>query len=195
MAISQRSKSRMSMWFAADLPVNPQALRAPGAENPTSDGSGQNSSTVAAELGRDGSWQKTLLESLALNLVESSGLLGSWRPWVSRSCPLSLAVMTWERPTVVREFSLWPTPVASDAQRRAPESSEGKLNRGSHTGWCVLDVTGFSPHPEFIEWLMGFPIGVDRTSALGNAIIPRFAYVAAAAIRDVEEKIYSATVK
>jgi hypothetical protein len=27
------------------------------------------------------------------------------------------------------------------------------------TGWCVVDVTGFTSHPEFIEWLMGFPIG------------------------------------
>lgn len=54
---------------------------------------------------------------------------------------------------------LWPTPTASDARRRAPETKDGKLNRGARTGWCLLDVTGFSPHPEFIEWLMGYPIG------------------------------------
>jgi hypothetical protein len=54
---------------------------------------------------------------------------------------------------------MWPTPTASDAKRRSPETKDGKLNRGAHTGWCLLDVTGFSPHPEFVEWLMGYPIG------------------------------------
>lgn len=159
MAISQRSKSRMSMWFVAAPLVNPPVSPELAAVSPTSDGSGRNSSTPARELAQSGSWQRILLESLASSLEDSAGSSGKWKRWTSKSCPSSLVLMTWAPRTAAREYSLWPTPTASDATRRAPETANGKLQRGAHTGWCVLDVVGFSPHPEFIEWLMGFPIG------------------------------------
>jgi len=159
MAIYVRLKSRQgSMLFAADPLASQLVLPELDAASSTIDGSGRNSSNVAGELAPAGSWQKTLLESLALSLV-SHGSCGKWKRWVTKRCPSSLGLMTWAPRTVDREYSLWPTPTVADAARRAPESANGKLLRGAHTGWCVLDVTGFSPHPEFIEWLMGFPIG------------------------------------
>ena len=159
MAIYERLKSRNATLFAEVPPASPPALPAQEPASSTTDGCGQNSSNVAGELAPPGSWQKTLLESLAYNLSASSGSLGKWKRWDTKSCPLSLVLMTWERRTVDRGYSLWPTPTASDAKRRSSEAANGKLQRGAHTGWSLVDVTGFSPHPEFIEWLMGFPIG------------------------------------
>lgn len=159
MAISQRSKSRMSMWFAEVHPVNRQVSPVPGAATPTIDGCGQNFSTLAKPLERPGSWQKTLLESLASSLEDCTGSSGKWKPWATKSNVLGSTALMWVPHIAVPASSLWPTPVTSDARRHAPETPETKLRRGSHTGVCLTDAVGGSPHPDFLDWLMGFPIG------------------------------------
>jgi len=55
-------------------------------------------------------------------------------------------------------FGYWPTPNACDATRGSPESPGDKKRRGANTGWSLIDVLGYIPHPEFVEWLMGWPI-------------------------------------
>jgi hypothetical protein len=70
----------------------------------------------------------------------------------------------WEQPKLAHhtkeiEFGLWPTPTATDATRGSPETMEAKQARGANTGWSLIDVLGYCPHPEFAEWLMGWPIG------------------------------------
>jgi hypothetical protein len=57
------------------------------------------------------------------------------------------------------DFGLWPTPTATDSTRGSPETMEAKQARGANTGWSLIDVLGYIPHPEFAEWLMGWPIG------------------------------------
>lgn len=147
-------------YLSMALPVNPQVSPEPGAASPTSAGSGRNSSTAVGELAPDGSWQKILLDSLASSLEESSGSSGSWKQWASKSVPSSLVLWTWVPLTVERGYSLWPTPVAKTAQQgKCGESFEAKRRRGTKPGWNIVDVLGFMPHPEFLEWLMGFPIG------------------------------------
>jgi hypothetical protein len=56
-------------------------------------------------------------------------------------------------------YGLWPTPNTCDATRGSPETPQQKLNRGANTGWSLIDVLGYIPHPEFAEWLMGWPLG------------------------------------
>ena len=70
----------------------------------------------------------------------------------------------WEQRTLVHrinatEFGFWPTPNTCDATRGSPESPDQKLARGANTGWSLIDVLGYIPHPEFAEWLMGWPLG------------------------------------
>jgi hypothetical protein len=72
--------------------------------------------------------------------------------------------MLWERQTLVHgtkesECGFWPTPNASDATRGSPELPKQKIKRGANTGWSLIDVLGYMPHPEFVEWLMGWPVG------------------------------------
>ena len=64
-----------------------------------------------------------------------------------------------ERHTKEKEFGLWPTPNTCDATRGSPETPQQKKNRGANTGWSLIDALGYTPHPEFAEWLMGFQIG------------------------------------
>jgi hypothetical protein len=69
-----------------------------------------------------------------------------------------------------RQAALYPTPNKSDATRRSPETFEQKKARGAHTGTSLIDlgpvVNGPSEltekrgglNPEFVCWLMGFPV-------------------------------------
>ncbi|MDB4311935.1 hypothetical protein N9937_00755 [bacterium] len=59
----------------------------------------------------------------------------------------------------------WPTPNVCDSTRGTPETPEQKKKRGANTGWSLIDVLGYTPHPEFAEWLMGLPIGHTDLSA------------------------------
>jgi hypothetical protein len=159
MAISQRLKSRMSMWYVEDLLANLQALQGPGEASQTSAGSGLNSSSASSDPALPGSWRKILLDSLASSLADSASSSGKWKPWVTRSKCSGSTVRMWAPLTAVTASSLWPTPTVSDAKRHAPETPDDKRRRGSHTGVCLTDAVGGSPHPDFLDWLMGFPIG------------------------------------
>ena len=72
----------------------------------------------------------------------------------------------WERHTKETGYGLWPTPNTCDATRGSPETPQQKLNRGANTGWSLIDVLGYIPHPEFAEWLMGWPPGMTDLKPL-----------------------------
>jgi hypothetical protein len=77
---------------------------------------------------------------------------------------IAYALPTQERPIDGSGFTLWPTPNASDA-KRVREFSPESLRRTYHSrspGAAYLTETlmalyGWSHHPTFSEWLMGFP--------------------------------------
>jgi hypothetical protein len=92
--------------------------------------------------------------SLLEDLTESCQTLPAWGLMRDGEC--------WERQTLAlrtseKEYGLWPTPNTCDATRGSPETPEQKLKRGANTGWSLIDELGYCPHPEFAEWLMGWP--------------------------------------
>ncbi len=60
-----------------------------------------------------------------------------------------------ERPTIEKGSSFWPTPTARDHKDSGPNVNYEKIKAKSR----LPGVIGGSPNPEWIEWLMGFPIG------------------------------------
>jgi len=60
---------------------------------------------------------------------------------------------SWERRIVEIDSGLWPTPTASDWKRSAAKSESLRKS-----GNIAVRVGGYV-HPEFLEWMMGFPIG------------------------------------
>lgn len=52
-----------------------------------------------------------------------------------------------------------PTPNACDATRGSPETDADKKARGANPGRSLIDVIGGPLNPDFVEWLMGWPVG------------------------------------
>ena len=66
------------------------------------------------------------------------------------------------------DYSLWPSPLASDSFRMkfsiaalcsAPQKKRGNFTRTEYLAEAVAIEFGGYLHPEFAEWLMGFPRG------------------------------------
>lgn len=93
-----------------------------------------------------------------------------------------------------RGYSFWPTPMASDGRRLGisrqahlkhwAKNWHGGYGSGPGAGNLVQATQiefGYSPSPEFVEWLMGFPRGwtsgdaKHRIKAIGNAVVPQVA--------------------
>lgn len=64
----------------------------------------------------------------------------------------------WVPHTHVSACSSWPTPTKSMGKRGWGLSRTGRNRYSAETAARVL-AHGWKPHPEFLEWLMGFPIG------------------------------------
>jgi hypothetical protein len=56
------------------------------------------------------------------------------------------------RTEIMRALGSWPTPTAADA--RGGPGSSGRLG-----GQNLRTAAGGSLAPEFVEWMMGFPLG------------------------------------
>lgn len=67
---------------------------------------------------------------------------------------------TWERPTAEIAYGSWPTPhgICSPNKRRAGPSGN-ELGRAVNQAERAEGRPGGPLNPEFVEWLMGFPIG------------------------------------
>jgi len=66
----------------------------------------------------------------------------------------------WAPHTHVSACSFWPTPVAKDGARGG--LTEEALHRrlsDSQTGVSLNEAVGGPANPEWVEWLMGFPMG------------------------------------
>ena len=88
---------------------------------------------------------------------------------------------SWARRTSENEFSLWPTPQASDAKRmrfsRDAHLKQQARNRRLGFGagpaglnvvaHCQIEFDGY-PTAEFVEWLMGFPVTWTDTRDLAT---------------------------
>ncbi|MBP2635525.1 MAG: hypothetical protein H6Q72_1432 [Firmicutes bacterium] len=122
-----------------------------------------------ARLTPDGMWERMCQgycqASLDGSLVEFSG---TWPKWGITQDGVALALKQPGLSKGGNEFSLWPRPTASDHQDRYRNLQKLKkyMQNGHQLKWpqiVLLDTLtkGESglPHPEFGEWLMGFPIG------------------------------------
>ncbi len=69
----------------------------------------------------------------------------------------------WERDTTAKDFSLWVgTPTAEMAQR----SKNFLSGRTAAANSTPSELVGSTPHPEWVEELMGFPIGATAMKPL-----------------------------
>lgn len=130
---------------------------------------GTKTSASLARLTPDGTWERMcqgyFQASLDGSLVEFSG---TWPKWGIVQDGFASVQIQPAQSKAGREFLLWPRPTASDGTDRYRDLSKLKkyMKNGHQLKWpqiVLLDTltkeeSGL-PHPEFGEWLMGFPIG------------------------------------
>jgi hypothetical protein len=71
---------------------------------------------------------------------------------VSRLPPLA-------RLTDAIESSLLPTPRATDWKNPRGKTGNRSAASAYRAGWTLYEALGGTPNPQFVEWLMGFPLG------------------------------------
>lgn len=167
-----------------DFPASPSALPGTGLDHPTKDGSGQSSLDWFGNPGRFGLFVKTLLGSAAYR--SSPGYTATWKRQDTRSGCLRYRLHLSELRTSDTGRSLLPTPTATDERRRTVAAADlrrkspgvpvyaamidagiislptpasgthGKMTCGV-LGTLYPSLVGKTIHPEFVEWMMGFP--------------------------------------
>ncbi len=164
---------RRSISSVAGSRVSPIVRRENDAEAPTLAICGLSSGGLFAALGPDGCWRKMYQGYVQLMLDGSSEeFLETWpasammRNGSAYLLPPSVPRMA------AREYSLWPTPTVTMARdteftitqcikrlrRNQRDGYQTGLASGSLTD-RVTDELGGYPTAEFVEWLMGFPLG------------------------------------
>lgn len=144
-----------------DFPASPSALPGTGLDHPTKDGSGQSSLDWFGNPGRFGLFVKTLLGSAAYR--SSPGYTATWKRQDTRSGCLRYRLHLSELRTSDTGRSLLPTPAASQIHKpiRSLIPSEQSGAHGIMTcgalGMHYPSMIGKTIHPEFVEWMMGFP--------------------------------------
>ena len=114
--------------------------------------SGEKCSVLLTRQGRVGWLLKMLLES---SVWDSPILFLTWKVRATKSGHALYQLAPCTRGTEETEFGLLPTPTAHDAiDGNYP--SEKKRNHGAGT---LTSQAGGKLNPEWIEWLMGYPIG------------------------------------
>jgi hypothetical protein len=154
-----------SIWLPVDSPASRSAKpHATGGGRGTRGGDGRGSVTSSTLFGLHGSswrtWQDFSAMEKRLELSSptypSAGSMrnGRWSPrarWVPHKCGVAC--------------SLWPTPRARDFR--------GIWVSSAHQGGQDLaTAVGGVPHPEFVEWLMGFPTGWTESVLWGTPLFP-----------------------
>jgi hypothetical protein len=82
-----------------------------------------------------------------------------------------------ERRTVATGSGSWPTPVASMAKGSSPRSlirKSGRDRSRDRLDHAVMALHGGPLNPEWIEWLMGWPIGWTDLRPLGMGRFQRW---------------------
>ena len=72
--------------------------------------------------------------------------------------------------TAVTGYGLWPTPTAGEWKRRRHASGGPTL----HQAVCEAEGRGGGLNPEWVEWLMGWPIGHTACAPLGRGRFRRW---------------------
>ena len=176
-------KASLSPSFPAGSPVNLTALQEAVREVVMSVTSGQSSGELLARLDHDGSWVKMYQEYSQATLdgsLEKFSLI--WPKWGTLLDGVLSELSTWVHSIDATEYSLWPTPDCSD--RRSVKSKQQGLSNAvklfptptsrdhKDTGDCANvpenrllgravhpSVEHGSLNPDWVEWLMGYPIG------------------------------------
>lgn len=130
---------------------------------------GTKTGELLARLTRDGMWERTwqgyYQVSLDGSLVE---FLETWPKWGITQDGVASELKQSAQYKEEKEFLLWPRPMATDwkSYHKDLEKLKGYLKRGHQLHWphiVQLDTLTKEeygqPHPEFGEWIMGFPIG------------------------------------
>lgn len=136
---------------------------------------GPNSLASFAKWDRNSFSWKTPQCLLPLGLTESSEI---WPRWGLMLNGLCWELTTFSRLTKDRGYGLWPSPMASD-EKRLKEFSIEQLaaapgrKKGSWKGFATFPeeialVCDYFPHPEFAEWIMGYPPGWTDLEPLGT---------------------------
>lgn len=124
--------------------------------------------------GRDFLLAKMFLESSQWKMAEPlQGYKMTWRAWVTR-CNVSFCQLRLLKDGCKgNDVLFWPTPTASDSKRigelkisslihRVKGMPGNKYNFAEHAAECFDQY----PTAEFVEWLMGFPVGYTDTTNL-----------------------------
>lgn len=144
-----------------DFPASLSALPGTGLDHQTKGGSGQSSLDWFGNPGRFGLFVKTLLGSAAYR--SSPGYTATWKRQDTRSGCLRYRLHLSELRTSDTGRSLLPTPAASQIHKpiRPLIPSEQSGTHGKMTcgvlGMHYPSLIGKTIHPEFVEWMMGFP--------------------------------------
>lgn len=145
-----------SISCAAGSPARTLAMLESDLESPDQDqGFGPNTTESFASLDRASLSWKTSQHSWIEELTRYSA---TWpRAGMMRNGRCYRRAL-WVRHTHAKECSLWPTPTASMGKRGWGLSRTGRLRYSAETTQRVLE-SGYIPHPDFLEDIMGFPIG------------------------------------
>lgn len=144
-----------------DFPASLSALPGTGLDHQTNGGSDQSSLDWFGNPGRFGLFVKTLLGSAAYR--SSPGYTATWKRQDTRSGCLRYRLHLSELRTSDTGRSLLPTPAASQIYKplRPLAPSEQSGTHGKMTcgvlGTLYPSLIGKTIHPEFVEWMMGFP--------------------------------------
>ena len=129
--------------------ISPSPVRVPGSKGFARDCGLSTHGSLARYDRATRSW-RTSERSLDGDLIEFSGALprsGTMRSGVIYGLPTS------ERRTAGSASGLWPTPDASEGEKGGP-------NRD-----CLPNVVGGGLNPQFVAWLMGYPLAWTDTRA------------------------------
>lgn len=163
------------MWFreAFLARTSPSAVTVPESTAPgPASGSRWAESSVRFDLDLPG-W-RTLPCSSPEALPWSSVTLPKWGMTRSGVVYQQLNV---ERRTVATGSGSWPTPVASMAKGSSPRSlirKSGRDRSRDRLDHAVMALHGGPLNPEWIEWLMGWPIGWTDLRPLGMGRFQRW---------------------
>jgi hypothetical protein len=157
------SSEPLTLW-SEDFPASPTATAEGSSVSPTNGGDGPGSSMPSTQPKPPTFFSKMSADCLGISKPSHgssptlpnagsmrSGRLSARAPWVPHTCGAGC--------------SLWPTP------RRADDLGGVWLNPQNRQGGKNLrEAVGGSLNPEWVEWLMGFPVGWTALQPWGTQL-------------------------
>lgn len=155
--LTESRGAELLTWFLEGFRVRTFQVEARGQDSPASAADcGRKWRASFARYSRDSRSWKTAQCSLLEGLDEFSE---TWPKWgLTRNGECSER-MTWERPTYESESGFWPTPNASDGAKWSAQTKEERQAKGQQVRLCHELGAGGRLNPQWVEWLMGWPIG------------------------------------